>query len=54
MLNDKIKLKKGERRGEERCCLLNGGLLETEGICRAKDNTNSKAEKLKNREKEGM
>ena len=54
MLKDKIKLKKGERRGEEGCGLLNGGLWETEGICRAKDNTKSKPEKQNNRRNKGM
>lgn len=54
MLEDKIKLKKGERRREERCCLLNGGLLETGGIYRAKDNTSSKPQKLNDRGKKDM
>lgn len=41
-------------RGEERCGLVNGGLLEAGGICGGrKDETNGKPEKLDERGKEG-
>lgn len=54
MLRDKIKLKKGERRVEERSRLLNGGLLEAGSIYRAKDNANSKPQTPSGREKKEM
>lgn len=54
LLRDKIKLKKGERRVEERSRLLNGGLLEAGSIYRAKDNANSKPQTPSGREKKEM
>lgn len=48
LLKDTIKLKNAERRrGEERCCPVSGGLLQAEGISRAKDNTNRNPEKVR-------
>lgn len=48
LLKDTIKLKNAERRREEeRCYPVSGGLLQAEGISRAKDNTNCNPEKVR-------